>query len=104
MGVNKFGMDNSFGRIYTFRSWFHGRCNNRDKFGILPDAKLQGVIITSYIEPHISIPNGFINISIEKLNKVFDKPTKIPEWKKAPILRIPEEILRQAHKKERIKI
>jgi len=56
--------------------------SDREKFKIPPNSKLQGVIITSFLEPHISVPKGFTCINIDRLSKVFGKKVTMPNWKK----------------------
>ena len=73
--------------------------NVRQRFGIPHNGKLQGVIVTSFIEPNINVPAGFICLSIDKLNKIFGKKATIPQWRKNPVLQIPEDIVKEAHKK-----
>ena len=43
----------------------------RKQFGIPQNAKLQGVIVTSFIEPHNNVLDGFACLSIAKLNRIF---------------------------------
>lgn len=58
-----------------------------------------GVIITSFIEPHIKVPDGFIYLSVDRMSRVFGKKVIIPAWKKNPVLQIPEDIVKEIHKK-----
>lgn len=71
----------------------------KEKLGIPLKAKLQGVIITSYVEPHINIPSGFVCVSVDRMSKVFGKKRDIPFWERDPILRIPENILQKSHRR-----
>ena len=70
---------------------------DREKFGISLDAKLEGAILTSFIEPHINVPDGFISLNIEKLNKIFGKKVELPDWQKRPLFQIPEDVLKKMH-------
>ena len=73
--------------------------SDREKFGIPHNAALQGIIVTSFIEPNMNVPTGFISLSIDKLNKVFGKKSTMPKWTKGPAFQIPENILKEAHRK-----
>ena len=72
---------------------------NRDQYSIPKDAKLQGVIITSFIEPHIKVPNGFIYLNIDRISRVFGAKSKELEWRNNPVLQIPENIVKEMHKR-----
>jgi hypothetical protein len=69
--------------------------NRRDHYLIPHDTKLQGVIITSFIEPHIDVPVGFECLNIDRISRVFGKKIKQPRWKKNPVLQIPEDVAKE---------
>lgn len=73
--------------------------SNRDSFSVPRDEKLQGVIITSFIEPHIQVPDGFICLNIDRISRVFGGKAYLPDWKKNPVLQIPEAIVKEMHKR-----
>lgn len=47
--------------------------SNRSKLGLPLNQKIQGVILTRFIEPHITLPNKFSLVSIDNLDGVFGK-------------------------------
>lgn len=73
--------------------------NDRKKFSIPQNAKLQGVIVTSFIEPHINVLDGFVCLSIDRFNRIFGKKVILPDWKKRPGLQLPEDIVKEMHRK-----
>ena len=73
--------------------------SKRDRFGIPANAKIIGVIITSFIEPHIEVPEGFVCINVDRISRVFGKKLKIPNWRKAPVFQFPNENITEIHKR-----
>jgi hypothetical protein len=49
------------------------------------------------------VPDGFICLSLEKLNRIFGKKIILPDWKKRPVFQIPEDKVKEMHKKLGIK-
>lgn len=72
---------------------------SRERFGIPAKAKLQGIIVTSFVEPHVRVPEGFRCLNVDKLSKVFGKKMTLPEWEKRPVFQIPEGMLSEIHRR-----
>lgn len=72
---------------------------NKGRFDLPPDANVQGTIITSYYEPELEIPKGFIYLTPNKIKDYFGKKDESVGWKKNPVFKIPKEILRTAHER-----
>lgn len=73
--------------------------NNRSRYNIHDKYKIYGIIITSYYEPDIEIPEGFICITINQFDKIFGKGKETPDWQKNPIFQVPEDIVKKLHAK-----
>jgi len=69
--------------------------DKRNNYGIPHGKKIYGIIITSYYEPNIIIPDGFIHITINQFNKIFGKEIELPAWKQNPIYQVPEDIMQK---------
>jgi Holliday junction resolvase-like predicted endonuclease len=67
----------------------------RNIYGIPHGKKIYGMIITSFYEPNIIIPDGFIHITINQFNKIFGREREQPAWKQNPIFQVPEDIMQK---------
>lgn len=67
--------------------------SNRDALGLSPYQRVNGIILTRFFEPHLRIPPKFNYMTIENLNRVFGKPSRLEIHEAKIKLRIKEEEL-----------